>query len=205
MHQWVLASGNKGKIRELSDLLRSFQVQVRAQSDWSVPEAEETGLSFVENAILKARHAARLTGLPALADDSGLEVMALNGAPGIYSARYAGLPSDDGRNNQKLLQALAGVPVEQRGARFCCVLALVTHAEDATPLIAEGYWNGRILHEPQGSQGFGYDPLFFVPERGCSSAELLKDEKGAISHRGQALRELVRRLPEKLAQWNLPI
>ena len=202
MQQWVLASGNKGKIRELSDLLLPFNIQLRAQSEWAVSEAEETGLSFVENAILKARHAAKLTGLPALADDSGLEVTALNGAPGIYSARYAGLPSNDDKNNQKLLQALTGVPDEKRTARFCCVLALVTHAQDATPLLAEGYWNGRILHAAQGHQGFGYDPLFFVPERGCASAELLKEEKGEVSHRGQALRELVKRLPEKLAHWN---
>lgn len=197
MRQLVLASGNAGKIRELSAMLASLDIEVLPQSHFSVTDAEETGASFIENAIIKARHAARATGLPALADDSGLEVDALQGQPGVYSARYAGLPSNDEANNNKLLDALRGVPEQRRGARFCCVLAFVLHADDATPLIAEGYWRGRILNEPQGSNGFGYDPLFFVPERGCASAELHKEEKAELSHRGQALRELLRRLPEK--------
>lgn len=200
-HTLVLASGNAGKIRELTELLGPLDLRVVSQRELGVNDAEETGLSFIENAILKARHAARLTGLPALADDSGLEVDALQGAPGIYSARYAGLPSDDAANNAKLLAALAGVPVAQRGARFCCLLAFVLHADDPTPLIAEGYWNGRILDAPRGANGFGYDPLFWVPDAGCASAELSKAEKGQRSHRGQALRMLLARLPDKLAHW----
>jgi len=197
----VLASGNAGKIRELTDLLAPLGLQIISQRELGVDDADETGLSFIENAILKARHAAKLTGLPALADDSGLEVDALNGAPGIYSARYAGLPSNDGHNNAKLLQALADLPEVARGARFCCLLAFVLHADDPTPLIAEGYWNGRILQAPRGENGFGYDPLFWVPETQCTSAELSKDEKGKRSHRGQALRALLERLPAKLAHW----
>lgn len=199
----VLASGNAGKIRELTELLAPLGVEILSQRELGVDDAEETGLSFVENAILKARHAARLTGLPALADDSGLEVDALDGAPGIYSARYAGLPSDDAANNAKLLAALADVPASQRGARFCCLLAFVLHADDPTPLIAEGYWNGRILTAPRGSNGFGYDPLFWLDETQCASAELSKAEKGQRSHRGQALRALLERLPAKLAHRSL--
>ena len=195
----VLASGNAGKIRELTELLAPLGVSIVSQRELGVEDADETGLSFVENAILKARHAARLTGLPALADDSGLEVDALHGAPGIYSARYAGLPSDDAANNAKLLDALRMVPDAERGARFCCLLAFVLHADDPTPLIAEGYWNGRILREPRGSNGFGYDPLFWLAETQCASAELSKDEKGRRSHRGQALRALLEKLPAKLA------
>lgn len=195
----VLASGNAGKIRELTELLAPLDIAIVSQRELGVDDADETGLSFVENAILKARHAARLTGLPALADDSGLEVDALHGAPGIYSARYAGLPSNDAANNAKLLDAMRAVPDAERGARFCCLLAFVLHADDPTPLIAEGYWNGRILHEPRGDNGFGYDPLFWVPEAQCASAELRKDEKGRRSHRGQALRALLEKLPAKLA------
>ena len=199
----VLASSNAGKIRELTALLAPLGVEIVSQRDLGVADADETGLSFVENAILKARHAARLTGLPALADDSGLEVDALLGAPGIYSARYAGLPSDDAANNAKLLDALRDVPDAARGARFCCLLAFVLHADDPTPLIAEGYWNGRILHGPRGDNGFGYDPLFWLPELQCASAELSKDEKGKRSHRGQALRALLEKLPAKLAHHAL--
>ena len=197
----VLASSNAGKIRELTALLAPLQLHIVPQRELGVDDAEETGRSFVENAILKARHAATLTGLPALADDSGLEVDALHGAPGIYSARFAGLPSRDEANNTKLLQALAAVPDESRGARFCCLLAFVLHADDPTPLIAEGYWNGRILHGPRGENGFGYDPLFWLPDSQCASAELSKVEKGQRSHRGQALRALLERLPAKLAHW----
>ncbi len=199
MHRLVLASGNAGKLRELSELLAPLGIELLSQRALGIADAEETGLSFIENAILKARHAARASGLPALADDSGLEVDALRGAPGIYSARYAGQPADDAANNRKLLAALDGVPDDQRQARFCCVLALVLHADDPTPLIAEGYWNGSILRAARGDNGFGYDPLFRVPDTGSSSAELSSSEKAARSHRGQALRALLARLPEKLA------
>ena len=190
----VLASGNAGKVRELDRLLADCGWHVRPQSDFGVPEAEETGLSFVENALIKARNAARHSGLPAVADDSGIEVDALNGAPGIRSARYAGEPADDARNNAKLLQALAGVPESGRGARFRCVMAFMRHAEDPAPLIAEGVWEGRILEQPRGDNGFGYDPLFLIPALGRSSAELAAAEKNRLSHRARAVRLLVERL-----------
>jgi XTP/dITP diphosphohydrolase len=156
----VLASGNAGKVREFNQLLAGAHVEVLPQSSFGVPEAEETGLTFVENAILKARNAARHTGLPAIADDSGIEVDALNGAPGIYSARYAGAGASDEENLYKLLSALEGLPDEQRGARFQCVIAYLRHAEDPTPLICQGTWEGRILAAPRGANGFGYDPVF---------------------------------------------
>lgn len=187
----ILASGNPGKLRELNHLLAKAHIQVVAQSDFDVPEAEETGLTFVENAILKARNAARYSGLAAIADDSGLEVDALNGAPGIYSARYAGAGRSDADNNRKLLQELAGVPEEQRTARFQCVIVYLRQAEDPTPLICQGTWEGRILKAEAGDNGFGYDPLFFVPEKGCSSAQLDADTKNRLSHRGKALRKLL--------------
>ena len=190
----VLATGNAGKVREFAGLLAGHGLQVRPQSDFAVPEAEETGLSFVENAILKARNAARHTGLPAMADDSGLEVDVLNGAPGIYSARYAGPGKGDAVNNDKLLDALRDIPWEQRRARFQCVIAYLRHAEDPTPLIAQGTWEGLILEAPRGEQGFGYDPLFWVPTHECSSAELDASTKNALSHRGQAMRALLERL-----------
>lgn len=190
----VLATGNAGKVREFAGLLAGLGLQVRPQSDFAVPEAEETGLSFVENAILKARNAARHTGLPAMADDSGLEVDVLNGAPGIYSARYAGPGRGDAANNDKLLDALRDTPWEQRRARFQCVIAYLRHAEDPTPLIAQGTWEGLILEAPRGEQGFGYDPLFWVPTHECSSAELDAATKNALSHRGQAMRALLERL-----------
>lgn len=189
--QIVLASGNPGKVREINQLLAEQQIRVIPQSEFDTPEAEETGLTFVENAILKARNAARHSGLPAIADDSGIEVDALNGAPGIYSARYAGPACDDEANNQKLLQDLAGVTGAARSARFQCVLVYLRHAEDPTPLICQGTWKGQILETPQGENGFGYDPLFLVPEFGCSSAELSPEQKNTLSHRGQALRKLV--------------
>ncbi|MEJ2059927.1 MAG: RdgB/HAM1 family non-canonical purine NTP pyrophosphatase [Gammaproteobacteria bacterium] len=190
----VLASGNAGKLRELRALLEPAGWEVLPQSDFGVPEAEETGLSFVENAILKARNAARHTGLPAIADDSGIEVDALNGAPGIYSARYAGAQGDDEANNRKLLQALAEAPDEARTAAYRCVIVFMRHAEDPSPVIAEGRWAGRILHAPRGSGGFGYDPLFFVPEMNCSAAELPAEEKNRLSHRAQALHQLLAQL-----------
>lgn len=183
----VLASGNQGKLREFSQVLAPLNVEVLPQSAFNVSEAEETGLSFIENAILKARHACRCTGLPALADDSGLEVDALDGAPGIYSARFAGPGATDAENNDRLLHQMRDVPDARRSARFRCVLAFMRHAEDPTPLISVGTWEGHILHAPRGEQGFGYDPLFLVPELGLSSAELPREQKNSLSHRGKAV------------------
>lgn len=188
----VLASNNTGKLKELQSMLGK-QIEVLPQSQFISEEADETGLSFVENAILKARHAARASGLPALADDSGLAVDALGGAPGIYSARYAD-GRGDSANNAKLLEALRNVPDAQRDARFICVLALVRHADDPVPIICEGTWQGRILHTPQGEYGFGYDPLFLVPELGISSAELPAEQKNQLSHRARAMAVLRTRL-----------
>jgi XTP/dITP diphosphohydrolase len=187
----VLASGNPGKVRELGQILAGLDMSVAPQSEFGVPEAEETGLTFIENALLKARNAASHTGLPAIADDSGIEVDALNGAPGIYSARYAGKGAGDGQNLRKLLEALDEVPDPKRGARFVCVIVYLRHAADPTPVIAQGIWEGRILREARGSGGFGYDPVFWVPTHNCSSAELPAEVKNTISHRGQALRALV--------------
>lgn len=186
----VLATGNKGKVREFSELLAGRDIQVLPQSDFGVPDADETGLTFVENAILKARNAAAHTGLPAIADDSGLEVDYLNGAPGIYSARYAG-DAGSAANNAKLLDALADVPEAQRSARFQCLLVYLRHADDPTPIICQGTWEGRILNAAQGDAGFGYDPLFFVPTDGCSAAELPAARKNQLSHRGLALQCLL--------------
>ena len=185
----LLASSNAGKLAELRELLGAG-FQLHAQSEFGVGDADETGLSFIENAILKARHAARATGLPALGDDSGLCVDALGGEPGLYSARYAGRHGDSEANIDKLLGALAGVPDDARGARFVCVLALVRHADDPMPLIAEGRWEGRILHARSGSGGFGYDPVFFSPAHGCSAAALPAEVKNRDSHRGIALARL---------------
>ncbi|PCC99323.1 RdgB/HAM1 family non-canonical purine NTP pyrophosphatase [Halopseudomonas pelagia] len=190
--QLVLASGNAGKLKELQAMLGE-QVTVLPQSQFVAEEAVEDGLSFVENAIIKARHACRASGLPALADDSGIAVDALAGAPGIYSARYAGT-GGDAANNAKLLQALEGLPPEQRGARFISALVLMMHAEDPTPIICEGVWHGSILHSARGEHGFGYDPLFWVPEANCSSAELSPAEKNRLSHRGKAMAQLRVRL-----------
>lgn len=164
------------------------------QSDFQVPVAVENGLSFVENAIIKARHAARLTGLPAIADDSGLEVDVLNGAPGIYSARFSGENATDDKNNLRLLSLLQEIPEEQRTARFQCLLVYMRHPEDPTPLICQGTWEGKIAFNAQGENGFGYDPLFYIPELGCSSAQLDKDEKNRISHRGKAMAQLLEKL-----------
>ncbi len=186
----VLASNNAGKVREINQLLAEQQIEVVPQREFDIPEAEETGLTFVENAILKARHAAQLSGLPAIADDSGIEVDALKGAPGIYSARYADGAGDQA-NNEKLLQALKDVPEAERTARFQCLMVYMRHAEDPTPIICQGTWEGRILTAPQGENGFGYDPVFLVPEEGCSSAELAPEVKNRLSHRGQALRKLL--------------
>ena len=185
----VLASGNAGKLAELRELLGDG-FELHPQSEFGVSDADETGLSFIENAILKARHAARGTGLPALADDSGLCVDALHGAPGLYSARYAGRHGDSEANIDKLLDALAGTPEDARTARFVCVLALVRHADDPMPLVAEGIWEGRILHARAGANGFGYDPVFFSPAHGCGAAELPAVVKNRDSHRGIALAKL---------------
>ncbi|MDV3238861.1 MAG: RdgB/HAM1 family non-canonical purine NTP pyrophosphatase [Gammaproteobacteria bacterium] len=187
----VLASSNPGKVREFNELLAGHHIEVVPQSQFGVQDAEETGLTFVENAILKARNAARHTGLPAIADDSGIEVDALKGAPGIYSARYAGIGAGDRANLEKLLAELEGVPEAGRSARFQCLMVYMRHADDPTPLICQGTWEGRILSAPRGSNGFGYDPVFFVPTHNCSSAELEPAVKNALSHRGQALRQLV--------------
>ena len=180
----VLASGNAGKLRELNKVLAPLDVSLQPQAQFNVPDAEETGLSFVENAIIKARAAAQHTGLPAIADDSGIEVDYLNGAPGIYSARYSG--AGDEANNVFLLQELGEIPEEQRSARFQCVLVYMRHALDPTPLICQASWEGFILFEPRGDNGFGYDPLFYLPEHQCSSAQLDPSIKNRISHRAKA-------------------
>jgi len=190
--QLVLASHNAGKLKELQAMLGQ-SVQLRSIGEFSKVEPEETGLSFVENAIIKARNAARLSGLPALADDSGLAVDFLGGAPGIYSARYAD-GQGDAANNAKLLEALKGVPQEERGAQFVCVLALVRHADDPLPILCEGLWHGRILDAASGEHGFGYDPLFWVAERNCSSAMLSPGEKNQLSHRAIAMALLRQRM-----------
>jgi XTP/dITP diphosphohydrolase len=194
--QVVLASSNPGKVREIHQLLAELDLDVVPQSEFGVIEAEETGLSFVENAILKARNAALHTGRPAIADDSGIEVDALNGAPGIYSARYAGVGAGDQANLEKLLADLADVAEEQRTARFQCLMVYLRHAHDPVPLICQGTWEGRILFAPRGDNGFGYDPVFHVPTHDCSSAELPSEIKNALSHRGQALRKLLSALRE---------
>ena len=191
MQKVVLATGNAGKVRELADLLGDFGLNVVAQTELGVESAEETGLTFIENAILKARHASQVTGLPAIADDSGLAVDVLGGAPGIYSARYAGVDASDQQNLEKLLATLKDVPDVQRKARFHCVLVYMRHAEDPTPLVCHGSWEGQITRESAGEGGFGYDPIFFVPSEGKTAAELTRDEKRAISHRGRALKLLL--------------
>ena len=188
----VLASGNAGKIREFQAVLTQYYL--KPQSDFAVPEIEESGLTFLENSLLKARNAAQHTGLPALADDSGLVVDALNGAPGIYSARYAGDHATDQENLDKLLVNLEHVADAQRTARFVCVLAYCRYPEDPIPVIAQGIWEGTILREQRGEGGFGYDPIFYVSEMKCASAQLTPEQKNAISHRGQALADLCRLL-----------
>jgi len=196
MQKVVLATGNAGKVRELAHLLADFGLDVVAQTELGVESAEETGLTFIENAILKARHAAAETGLPAVADDSGLAVDFLGGAPGIYSARYAGVVASDQQNLDKLLVALKDVPQGQRNAQFHCVLVYMRHAEDPTPLVCHGSWPGEIAFAQAGEGGFGYDPIFFVPELGKTAAELTREEKSAVSHRGQALKLLLAAMKE---------
>ncbi|EMK6670427.1 XTP/dITP diphosphatase [Vibrio fluvialis] len=197
MKKIVLATGNQGKVREMADLLADFGFDVVAQSEFNVSEVAETGTTFIENAIIKARHAAKETGLPAIADDSGLEVDYLGGAPGVYSARYAGEDASDQQNLEKLLYAMKDVPEAQRSARFHCVLVLMRHENDPTPLVCHGKWEGRILTQAHGSNGFGYDPIFFVPEENCASAQLEPMRKKQLSHRGQALKKLFQAIEEQ--------
>ncbi len=199
MSKLVLATGNRGKLAEIMDIFTPLGIEVVPQSEFAVPVVEESGLSFVENAILKARNAARHSGLPALADDSGLEVDALNGAPGIYSARYAGHDRDDQANNRLLLSRMAGIPDENRTARFQCVIAFLRHPDDPVPLICHADWEGRIVDRPRGENGFGYDPIFAVGGMRCTSAELSAEEKNRISHRGRALAMLAKQLPARMA------
>ncbi|MDC9512950.1 XTP/dITP diphosphatase [Pseudoalteromonas sp. CST5] len=191
----VLATGNPGKVNELANMLSPLNINVLPQSDFIVGEVAETGTTFVENAIIKARHAAKITGMPAIADDSGLEVDGLNGAPGVYSARFAGESASDQDNIDKLLNELADNP--NRKARFWCVLVLMRHADDPTPLICSASWEGEITQTQNGEGGFGYDPVFFVAEQNCTSAELTKEQKNAVSHRGQALKKLLLELQSK--------
>ncbi|MEO0998452.1 MAG: RdgB/HAM1 family non-canonical purine NTP pyrophosphatase [Pseudomonadota bacterium] len=193
----VLASGNAGKLDELRRLLGPAGFELKLQSEFGIDGVDETGATFVENALLKARHAAVASGCPAIADDSGLEVPALNGAPGIHSARYAGRHGDDAANNRRLLEALGGFHGGDRDAHFRCVLVYLRHAADPAPVVAEGVWRGRILTEPRGSGGFGYDPLFLDPETGKTGAELSPERKNVLSHRGQALRALLAALADQ--------
>jgi len=194
MKDILLASGNKGKVNELKEMLAPFGLNVVPQSQYEVEEVPETGTTFIENAIIKARHAARVTGLPCIADDSGLEVSALNGAPGIYSARFAGSDANDGTNIEKLLTSLKDTPADQRQARFVCVLVFMRHGDDPTPIICQGFWNGEITTEKSGDNGFGYDPVFFQPELNKTAAQLTPEQKHSLSHRGQALSQLVEQL-----------
>ncbi len=195
MKKLVLASNNPGKLREFAQLLATLDFEVLPQAQFDVPEAEEPHVTFVENALAKARHAARLTGLPAMADDSGICVTALGGAPGVYSARFAGEPKSDARNNEKLIADLEGQA--DRRAHYVCVLVFVRHADDPQPIIAEGEWHGEIVDKPQGDGGFGYDPYFWLPTRGCTAAQLPAADKNAVSHRGIALQKLIEQLRSK--------
>ncbi|PCJ40328.1 MAG: non-canonical purine NTP pyrophosphatase, RdgB/HAM1 family [Moraxellaceae bacterium] len=190
----VIASGNKGKLKEINKVIQPLGYSAVAQKDLDVPEPEETGLTFVENALIKARNAAKLTGRPALADDSGIEVDALKGQPGIYSARYAGVDASDKDNVKKLLEALIDVPESQRTARFQCVIVYMRHAEDPTPIICQGSWEGSIALQADGDNGFGYDPVFFVPSENCVAAKLTAERKNTLSHRGKALTQLMQQL-----------
>ena len=190
----VLATGNPGKVKEMGEILAPFGIEILPQSEFDVPEAIEDGLSFVENAIIKARNAAAHTGLPAIADDSGLEVDCLKGAPGIYSSRFAGPEATDKDNVRKLLQDMQDVAEDKRTARFQCLMVYMAHEADPTPIICQGTWEGRILFEQRGDNGFGYDPVFYVPTHDCASAELSKEVKNSLSHRGQALRKLAEEL-----------
>ena len=195
MKKLVLASGNPGKLRELSALLDKLQYKIIPQSEFKVPDIAETGTTFVENAIIKARHAAKCTGHAALADDSGIVVDALNGEPGVYSARFSGSHASDESNNALLVEKLGSVPEAQRRARYQAVIVYMQNMSDPSPIICEGSWEGIIMLEAKGSGGFGYDPYFYLPDYGCTSAELSADEKNRVSHRGQALKLLLEKLP----------
>jgi XTP/dITP diphosphohydrolase len=194
MKKLVVASSNPGKLRELLQLFASTEYELFPQSEYSVPEVAETGTTFVENAIIKARNAAQHTGFAALADDSGIEVDALDGAPGVYSARFAGAGASDAENNALLVEKLYSVPDSQRRARYRAVIVFMRNSADPSPLICEGSWEGEIILEPRGNGGFGYDPYFYLPDQGCTSAELSAEHKNKLSHRGQALRKLIRRM-----------
>lgn len=194
----VLATGNKGKVKELARMLSGLGIEVLPQSELAVTEVAETGSTFVENAIIKARHAAKQTGLPAIADDSGLAVDVLGGAPGVYSARYSGDDATDQSNIIKLLDAMADIPKEDRQAKFLCVLVFMRHADDPTPIICQGEWLGEITTEQQGENGFGYDPVFWVETQNCSSAQLSPEQKNVLSHRGKALKLLLAQLQNQL-------
>jgi len=200
MKQFVLATGNKGKVAELASMLAPLDIELLPQSHFNVQDVPETGTTFIENAIIKARHAAKITGLPAIADDSGLEVMTLGGAPGIYSARYAGENASDQANIDKLLERLKDTPDDQRQARFVCILVYMASENDPTPIICQGFWNGAITRDQQGLSGFGYDPIFAVNDHDCTSAELSKATKNQISHRAQALQQLLPQLKLQIAQ-----
>ncbi|MGY5452225.1 RdgB/HAM1 family non-canonical purine NTP pyrophosphatase [Agarivorans sp. MS3-6] len=198
MQKVVLATGNPGKVAELSDLLKPLQKHIIAQSEFAIEDAEETGTTFVENAIIKARHAAKITGLAAIADDSGLAVDYLNGAPGLYSSRYAGSDASDHDNVLKLLDAMQDAHKEQRGAEFHCVLVYLRHADDPAPLICHGKWRGTITEQIHGAGGFGYDPVFWVEQHQATSAQITKMEKNALSHRGKALRQLLAQMETEI-------
>jgi XTP/dITP diphosphohydrolase len=195
MKKLVVASSNPGKLRELLRLFDGLGYELYPQSELNVPDVAETGTTFVENAIIKARNAAQHTGFAALADDSGIEVNALNGAPGVYSARFSGADASDEANNALLVEKLRVVPEQQRSARYRAVIVFMRNAADPSPIICEGSWEGQILLEPRGQGGFGYDPYFYLPEQGCTSAELSAEQKNQQSHRGKALRELLVKLP----------
>lgn len=202
MQKIILASKNAGKLKEIRNLLSDLPIELISAIELDIPDVEETGKTFIDNAIIKARNAAKHTGMPALADDSGLAIDALDGAPGIFSARYAGENATDIDRIQKVLRELKNVPDEKRGAQFHCAIVLVRNADDKSPLICEGIWPGSILHKPQGNNGFGYDPIFYVPSKDCSSAELDPDLKDAISHRGLALAEFRKKIDAFLMATN---
>lgn len=190
LSEMVLASDNQGKIAEINAIMKKLPIKLRPQSEFNIPAIKETGTTFVENAIIKARHAAKFTGLPTISDDSGLVVNALNGAPGVYSARYAGVGASNQDRINKLLKELEKSGDEDRSASFYCVMVFMVDEKDPAPIIFQGIWEGEILHKPSGTNGFGYDPIFFVPEYGCSAADLNEDIKNKISHRAQALEDL---------------
>lgn len=194
----ILASGNQGKLREFAEIFAPIQIDIKPQSDWNVSTVEETGLTFIENALIKARHASIETGLPALADDSGLVVDALGGQPGIYSSRFAGEHAGEKAYTQKLLEVMKDVPLAERTARFVCVLAFLQHPEDPMPIITQATWEGTILTERRGEGGFGYDPVFFVPQEQCSAAELPSHRKHELSHRGRAAQLMLKSLEKYL-------